>query len=102
MPVASFDSSDLSGLKGYMECEKCKSKRVYFGGQGSWRQTIMCEDCFHVRKGVPLEIIWDLIASTYPNVRDRTHAQSIDEVAQDKWHATLAKHAIDPTKKVRG
>ena len=93
--------TNIDGLEGYMRCDKCGSKRMYYGGQGDWRQTILCEDCFHIRRGVPLEVIWDLMVATYPNITDREDAKRRDEKAQKLWHKTLADAAIDPRKKVR-
>ena len=95
---------DNSALSGYKRCEKCNGsfETLYIGGDGDWRQTIMCELCFHVRRAIPLKVIWELIAQQYPNIGTAEKAKSVDEESQRRYQAVLAKYVIDPTAKVAG
>ena len=104
--MAEFKKSDLEvpGIEKYKGCEKCGAgfENTYIGGQGDWRQTIMCEVCFHVRRAVPLPVIWHLLLEQYPHLGTVEEAQRRDEMAQSAYQATLNKYAVDPTKNVSG
>mgnify|MGYP003674565923 CR=1 FL=1 len=84
---------------GYKACEKCNAgfKDLYIGGEGDWRQTIMCEACFHVRRGIPLRIIHELIAEQYPNIGTADAAKKADESSNACYHGKIARWATDPT-----
>lgn len=82
-------------VQGYMTCPECGSglEWQYIGGQGDWRQRIVCEYCFHIRKNVPHErVIIPLVAIQYgltlPEARQR------EEQAEQEWHATVARAAV--------
>jgi len=99
MPNISADLIDEGHLKGYKKCEKCNApfERLYVGGDGDWRQTIMCEVCFHVRRAIPLKIIWELLAHQYEEIGTPERAKVVDEKAQAAYQAVLAKYAVSPT-----
>lgn len=96
------DVVDNSSLSGYKKCEKCSApfEKLYIGGDGDWRQTIMCEMCFYIRRAIPLKIIHELIALQYENIGTTERAGNVDAESQRRYQAVLAKYAVDPTAKV--
>jgi hypothetical protein len=104
MALLNDDLIDNTRLAGYKKCEKCNAtfEKLYIGGDGDWRQTIMCEMCFHVRRAIPLQIIHELIAQQYPSIGTVEKAKKVDEESQRRYQAVLAKYAVDPTAKVAG
>jgi len=89
-----------SHIEPFLKCEKCGGVRLIFGGNGDWRQTILCEDCFHTRRAIPLKTMWELIAHVYPNIPDWEAAKKVDEKTQASYQAVLAKHAVSATHKI--
>lgn len=83
---------DNGRLEQFKSCEKCAASfsNLYIGGVGDWRTTILCEKCFHVRRGVPYEaVILPLIAQQYGLSLEE--ARKRDGKAQDAYLALLAK-----------
>lgn len=91
---------DNARLEGYLKCEKCGQGRIIIGGNGDWRQTIVCEDCFHIRRAIPLKLIWELISHTYPSIPSWEAAKKVDEKTQANYQAVLAKHAVSASHKI--
>jgi hypothetical protein len=92
--VPNKDTGSLS-MEHWVACEKCGSNRTYAGGPGEWRQTIVCESCFHIRRGVPLNTIYDIMVADarYEGIRDRKAAKMADDAAQEMYIKTLEKYA---------
>ncbi len=53
--IESSSIEPTSDMKEFMRCEECNAsfEFLFIGGKGDWQQTIMCEECFHIRRGVP-------------------------------------------------
>jgi hypothetical protein len=102
MTGISVEQVDSPSLSQYKTCEKCNApfEKLYIGGDGDWRQTLMCEMCFHVRRAIPLKVIWELIAKQYDMSVEA--AKKADETSQRAYQAVLAKHAVSPTGGISG
>lgn len=75
----------------YAECQKCNAplEWLYVGGVGDWMQTITCERCFVVRRGVPFrQVIVPLVAAQYGYPEGEALARL--EGAQADYVASLA------------
>lgn len=76
-------------LDQWRKCEKCHSPSIYPGGVGDWRHTIICERCFHVRRGVPLQqVIIPLIMEQYSLSREDAEAR--EAASQRAYERALA------------
>lgn len=78
----------------YKKCSKCGAgfDRLYIGGVGVWRTSILCEKCHHVHRNVPYrQVIVHLIAEQY----DLTYNEALerDQAAQAEYEANVAEEA---------
>lgn len=81
-----------SEMREHMQCEKCGAglEWLYPGGAGDWRQSLLCERCAHVRKGVPLRrVIIPLIAMQ--NEISEQEAVERDVRVQEDYMASVAR-----------
>jgi hypothetical protein len=88
------DLAVAADLERYMTCQRCGAgfERLYVGGVGDHRQTILCEKCFFIRRNVPYEaVIVPLIAKQYELGVEE--AKRRDSTAHQAYIATIAKQA---------
>lgn len=90
MAVHVIPKSSADGLEKWKHCERCHSPALYVGGVGDWRYTLVCERCFHIRRGVPYkEVIIPLMMEQYGLSREA--ALEADERAQKAYMEALAR-----------
>lgn len=79
-------------MSDYMTCQKCQAGFEWqlVGGQGDWRNRIMCEKCFNIVYGVPHgRVIVPLVALQY-GLSERD-AREREEEIQARWVEKVAR-----------
>lgn len=79
------------GMAGWKVCEKSSCKAplaaLVLGGVGKWANTIMCSECMHIRRGVPLAVLHSLVSEKYGITQEE--ARMAFERAQAQYEAAL-------------
>lgn len=75
----------------FQTCERCDTEldNLIIGGVGDWRNTILCERCFHLRKGVPMAVINQLAAWQWGITL--AQAEAAQKEADDRYYRALAE-----------
>lgn len=84
-------SPQVSDAGRFQSCERCDAEleHLILGGVGDWRNVILCERCFHQRKGVPIDVINKLAARQWGITV--AQAEAAQKEADDRYYAALAE-----------
>lgn len=81
-----------SEMREYMTCEKCGAafEWLFVGGQGDWKNRILCEYCGNIRLNVPYERIIIPLVALQCGISE-AEARRKEELVQRAWLEKLAR-----------